>query len=279
MSKEDKKESGEVTRREFLKDAGFIVGGAAIGAGIAYPLIPGTETEVPGPTVTVPGPTIQVDVPTFVAPDGTQFATFDELITDLEGLPGGIEVITEFKCPYDDLDFATVTALGAHLDAVHGGELPTPSVVEGIPGAVTLTVNGNPYLVKVKPNWSLVFVLREKLGLTGTKIGCDRGTCGTCTVIMDGRPVYSCMVLAVEADGTDVKTIEGLSDGITLHPIQQAFVDNDAVQCGYCTPGFIMSAKALLDKNPSPTRDEVREALSGHLCICGHTKKIVDAVL
>ncbi|MHC4277891.1 MAG: (2Fe-2S)-binding protein [Planctomycetota bacterium] len=144
---------------------------------------------------------------------------------------------------------------------------------------IEITVNGKPYLCKVKPNWSLVFVLREKLGLTGTKIGCDRGTCGTCTVIVDGRPVYSCMVLATEADGSDIQTIEGISDGITLHPIQQAFVDNDAVQCGYCIPGFIMSAKALLDKNSNPTRDEVREALSGHLCICGHTKKIVDAVL
>jgi carbon-monoxide dehydrogenase small subunit len=231
MSEEDKKESGEVTRRQFLTGAGLVVGGAAIGAGIAYPLAPEKEVEV------------QVDVPKYV-------------------------------CAYDSLEFASFSALTAHTETAHPEALG--STVEGL---IELTVNGKPYLCNVKPNWSLVFVLREKLGLTGTKIGCDRGTCGTCTVIVDGRPVYSCMVLATEADGSDIQTIEGLSDGITLHPIQQAFVDNDAVQCGYCIPGFIMAAKALLDKNPSPTRDEVREALSGHLCICGHTKKIVDAVL
>jgi carbon-monoxide dehydrogenase small subunit len=182
--------------------------------------------------------------------------------------------VPKYVCAYDSLEFASFSALTTHVETAHP-EAPG-TTVEGL---IEITVNGKPYLCKVKPNWSLVFVLREKLGLTGTKIGCDRGTCGTCTVIVDGRPVYSCMVLATEADGSDIQTIEGISDGITLHPIQQAFVDNDAVQCGYCIPGFIMSAKALLDKNSNPTRDEVREALSGHLCICGHTKKIVDAVL
>ncbi len=278
MSKEDKKESGEVTRREFLKDAGFIVGGAAIGAGIAYPLIPGTETEVPGPTVEVPGPTVQVDVPTFVAPDGKTFATFDELVTYMEGLPGGIEVITEFKCPYDGLDFATVAALGAHLDAVHGGEFAAVPG-ETIEGLSTLTVNGKSTVLEIEPEWTLAFVLREKLGLPGLKQGCDRGSCGTCTIIVDGKAVYSCMMLAIEAEGKAIETIEGLSDGITLGSVQQAFYDGDAIQCGFCTPGYLMAAKALLDSNPNPTRDEVREALSGHLCICGTQKRIVDAVL
>jgi carbon-monoxide dehydrogenase small subunit len=279
MSEEDKKESGEVTRREFLKDAGFIVGGAAIGAGIAYPLIPGTETEVPGPTVEVPGPTVQVDVPTFVDPFGHEFATFDELVAHMESAhPGETTVITNFTCPYDDLDFATVAALGAHLDAVHGGEFAAVPG-ETIEGLSTLTVNGKSTVLEIEPDMSLAFVLREKLGLVGTKIGCDRGTCGTCTVIMDGRTVYSCTVLAIEAEGKAIETIEGLSDGVNLHPVQQRFVDNSAAQCGICTPGFIMAAKSLLDSNPNPTRDEVREALSGHFCTCGHTLKIVDAVL
>ncbi|MCK5576912.1 MAG: (2Fe-2S)-binding protein [Dehalococcoidales bacterium] len=144
---------------------------------------------------------------------------------------------------------------------------------------IALTVNGKEYTVKADADWSLADVLREKLWLTGTKIGCERGTCGTCTVIMDGRPVYSCMVLAVEAKGKDILTVEGLSDGITLSSIQQAFVDGSAVQCGYCIPGYLMSAKVLLEKKTNPTRDEVREALSGHFCPCGNTKKIVDSVL
>jgi carbon-monoxide dehydrogenase small subunit len=161
---------------------------------------------------------------------------------------------------------------------VHGGEFAaTPG--ETIEGLSTLTVNGKSTVLEIEPDMSLAFVLREKLGLVGTKIGCDRGTCGTCTVIMDGRTVYSCTVLAIEAEGKAIETIEGLSDGVNLHPVQQRFVDNSAAQCGICTPGFIMAAKSLLDSNPNPTRDEVREALSGHFCTCGHTLKIVDAVL
>jgi carbon-monoxide dehydrogenase small subunit len=122
-------------------------------------------------------------------------------------------------------------------------------------------------------------VLKERLGLPGLKIGCDQGTCGTCAVIVDGKSILSCMMLAIEAEGKEILTIEGLSDNINLHPIQQAFVDNDAVQCGYCAPGFIMAAKSLLDENPSPTFDEVREGLSGHICPCGNSKRMVEAVL
>jgi carbon-monoxide dehydrogenase small subunit len=123
-----------------------------------------------------------------------------------------------------------------------------------------------------------MYVIREKLGLVGLKEGCNRGTCGHCTVVMDGRAVYSCMVLAVEAVGKNITTIEGLSDGINLSPIQQSIVEHNAVQCGFCIPGFIMSAKALLDENPDPTFDEVREGLSGHICPCGNGKKMVEAV-
>ena len=276
MSEKDKKESGEVTRREFLKDAGFLVGGAAIGVGIALPLASdgGGTVDVPGPTVTVPGPT--VTVATFVAPDGTEFATLGELITYLEGLPGGIEVITSFVCPYDNQEFASLAALEAHLNAAHGGEFATTpdGGTVAIPGAITLTVNGESHLVKVEPEWSLAFVLKEKLGLTGTKIGCDRAQCGTCTVLVGGRAVLSCSMLAVQSEGLDILTIEGLADGSTLHPVQQRFLDNDTFQCGYCTPGMIMTAVALIDRIPNPTIDDAREAISGNLCYCSDYLRI-----
>ncbi len=249
--------SGDISRRKFLAGAGLVVGGAVVGAGITYTIIPSKErikeVEVP------------VEVSKYICPYcSSEFTTFDTLTTHITDEHTEADIITRFACPYCNENFASLEALRAHL---------------GAEGLINLTVNGHAYELKVKSNWSLAFVLREKLGLTGTKIGCDRGSCGTCTIIVDGKPVYSCMMLAMEADGRNIVTIEGLSDGITLHPVQQAFVDNDASQCGYCTPGFIMSAKALLDRNPNPTRDEVREALSGHICICGHTKKIVDAVL
>ena len=235
---EKKKESGEISRREFLKDAGLVVGGAAIGSTVL--LAACGEGEVTTETVTT-----------------TTTVT---------------QTVSKYVCPYDGMEFDTLSALEAHLEAVHGGEEPE--------WVLKLKVNSKVRkLPDVKPWWSLAFVLREKLGLPGTKIGCDRGSCGTCTVIVDGRAVYSCMMLAMEADGMDIETVEGLSDGITLSPVQQACYDIHASQCGYCTPGFLMAATALLDKKPSPTRDEVREALSGHICICGEIKHFIDAVL
>jgi carbon-monoxide dehydrogenase small subunit len=148
----------------------------------------------------------------------------------------------------------------------------------GIPGVVTLTINGHDYIVKVDSNWTLAFVLRDKLGMQGTKVGCDSGGCGTCGVIADGKSVFSCMMLACECQGKDIWTVEGLSDGVTLSPLQQAFYDNSAFQCGYCTPGVLMASKALLDVNPNPTKDEVKEALSGHLCGCGNFKAVIDTL-
>ena len=140
-------------------------------------------------------------------------------------------------------------------------------------------VNGRPYALLVKPKTLLVDVLRDELNLTGTKTGCQSGYCGVCTVILDGKPVKSCSILALQANGKEVLTIEGLADGDKLHPIQQAFIDYFAFQCGYCTPGMILSAKALLDWNPDPTEDEIREALRGNLCRCTGYVKIIDAVL
>lgn len=149
------------------------------------------------------------------------------------------------------------------------------------PGAVplTLTVNGRNYELNVEPRATLADVLRGPLDLTGTKIGCDRGACSACTVWLDGAPVASCMLLAVDVGSRAVTTIEGLARGDTLHPVQEASIAFDAMQCGYCTPGMVMSCAALLERVPHPTAEEVRAAIGGHLCRCGSYPHIVEAVL
>ncbi len=144
---------------------------------------------------------------------------------------------------------------------------------------IRLTVNGEGYDFSVEPKKTLLDFLREDLEFTGTKRGCDNGECGACTVLLNGRPVNACLVLAVEADGQEVVTIEGLADGPRLHPLQQAFIEHGAVQCGYCSPGMILTAKALLDENPRPTEMEVKKAIAGNLCRCGTYNKVVKAVL
>jgi len=144
---------------------------------------------------------------------------------------------------------------------------------------VALKINGRTHRLLVEPRWTLLFVLRERLGITGTKIGCERGECGSCTVLIDSRPRYACMTLAVEAKGTEITTVEGLLDGEELGQVQQAFVAEDALQCGYCTPGQVMAAEGLLRANPSPTLDEIRHGMSGNLCRCAayvHIFKAVD---
>jgi aerobic carbon-monoxide dehydrogenase small subunit len=143
---------------------------------------------------------------------------------------------------------------------------------------IQLTVNGQSVDAAVEPNRTLLQLLREDLGLTGTKHGCGLGDCGACTVILDGQPVNSCLVLAIQANGREVLTIEGLAENGKLHPIQQAFVDKGAIQCGFCTPGMILSAKALLDANPKPTEQDIRMAISGNLCRCTGYQKIVEAI-
>ena len=141
-----------------------------------------------------------------------------------------------------------------------------------------LNVNGLTHEVAVSPTARLLDVLRNQLDLTGTKEGCGTGQCGSCTVLLDGRPVTSCMVFVGDAVGREITTIEGLAPPGKLHPLQQAFIDHGAVQCGFCTPGMILAAKALLDDNPSPTADEVRHALAGNLCRCTGYRKIFDAI-
>ena len=143
---------------------------------------------------------------------------------------------------------------------------------------IDVRVNGEQLAADIWPGESLLFTLRERLGLSGSKNACEQGECGSCSVLFDGRLVCSCLVLAAQADGHDVVTVEGLGEGDALHPVQQSFVDAGAVQCGFCTPGFVVATADLLARNPSPSEDEIREALSGNLCRCTGYQKIVEAV-
>ena len=144
---------------------------------------------------------------------------------------------------------------------------------------ITLKVNGEIYELGVAPNETLLDVLRERLDLTGTKKGCDTGACGACTVIMDNVPVLGCMILAVKCHNHEITTVEGLAPHGDLHPLQQAAIEHNAIQCGYCTPGWLLSAKVLLDENPHPSQEEVRTAIAGNLCRCTGYKKIEEAIL
>jgi carbon-monoxide dehydrogenase small subunit len=143
---------------------------------------------------------------------------------------------------------------------------------------LTLTVNGEEQEVAFAPHKTLLEVLREDMGLTGTKHGCELGECGTCAVLVDGQPVLSCLALTLDCEGKEITTVEGMADGAKLHPLQDAFADLGAAQCGYCTPGFLLTAKALLDEKKKPTRDQIKEALAGNLCRCTGYIKIYEAV-
>ena len=143
---------------------------------------------------------------------------------------------------------------------------------------IEFTLNGKLMEVGVPPHWTLLKLLREKLGLTGTKEGCGIGECGACTVLMDGIPVNACLILAPKVEGRKVETIEGLGSRKSLHPLQKSFIDHGAIQCGFCTPGILMSSKALLEKNSIPNREEIKEALSGHLCRCTGYHQIIEAI-
>jgi len=155
-----------------------------------------------------------------------------------------------------------------------------PQEAEAVPRTrIRLTVNGTEHRLDVEDRWTLNELLRDHIELTGSKIGCNRGECGACTVLLDGEPIYSCSTLAVWADGRAVQTVEGLEQDGELTPLQQAFIDHDAAQCGFCTPGQLMTATAMLNQNSSPTAGEVREALVGNLCRCSNYNAIVEAVL
>jgi carbon-monoxide dehydrogenase small subunit len=144
---------------------------------------------------------------------------------------------------------------------------------------IQLSINHQTYALEVEPHWTLLDMLRKELGMMGTKKGCDKGDCGTCTVLVNGRPVNACLVLAVRADSKKIVTVEGLETNEGLHPLQKAFLEKGAVQCGFCTPGMLMAAASLLDENPNPTEEEVRQAISGNLCRCTGYQHIVDAIL
>lgn len=174
------------------------------------------------------------------------------------------------------LSLSVPLVMGTRVLKVNGAEVK----VYG-PGkaAIALTVNGKAYKTEVEPRVTLLEALRDRLDITGPKRVCDRGTCGACTVIIGGNAVYSCSTLAIEAQGKPITTVEGLAQGDKLHPVQQAFIDNDAQQCGFCTPGFVTACKAFLDKNPRPTPEQVREGLGGNLCRCGTYVGVRAAVL
>ncbi len=181
--------------------------------------------------------------------------------------------LTNFRCPVDAKDFSSYAALQKHFAEAHSGAV--------MPVTTKLNVNGKDYEVLVEPHWTLQRTLQFKLGLTGAKQMCDRGVCGSCTVIIDGRAVLSCTTLAVECAGKSIETVEGIAANPKWNALIQSYCKWDAMQCGYCTPGFVVSAKPLLDKNPSPTESDCKQALAGNICCCGtyprHPTAIMEA--
>jgi aerobic-type carbon monoxide dehydrogenase small subunit (CoxS/CutS family) len=182
--------------------------------------------------------------------------------------------LARYSCPYCQSAFGSFEEIKSHILAAHANEsLPEPE------GIIHLTVNGQKHTFRVEPDWTLFYLIHDVIGLTGTKLMCDRGACGSCTVIMNGRPILSCMTLAIECNGKSIETVEGIADA--KHPLIEEYVKHHCMQCGFCTPGFVVTAKALLDRNLNPTDAEIREALGGNLCRCGtypqHPKAILDA--
>ena len=180
----------------------------------------------------------------------------------------------KFSCPYCPKIFDSFEAIKSHILPITTAEsLPEPE------GTIHVTINGQKYTMQVEPDWTLYYLIHDLLGLTGTKLMCDRGACGSCTVILNGRPVLSCMTLAIECNGKHVETVEGIA--AADHPLIEEYVKHHCMQCGYCTPGFVVTAKAILDRNLCPTEEEIREALGGNLCRCGtypqHPKAILEA--
>lgn len=292
---------GSVSRRDFIKGTGLAVGGVAISSSVlAVACKPVAEPT--GANVTVAE---------FVCPyDSQKFSTMAALQAHVasahaaapppaQGYPCPYDTQTftsmallqahiasahpvaapsaqTFPCPYDTQTFATMALLQAHMASAHPIQAAAASEL------TKFTLNGHPIALKLKDWWTLNYVIREVLMMTGgTKISCDEGICGMCTIIMNGKPILSCMVLGVECEGKSITTIEGLGDPKTgaLSPVQQGFVNESGFMCGFCTTGNIMAATAYLDKNPNPTRDDVRLALSNNLCLCGGYELIQLSVL
>jgi xanthine dehydrogenase YagT iron-sulfur-binding subunit len=188
--------------------------------------------------------------------------------------------------PKDDFGFSrrdflkTVGVGGIAAGVVGPSEAEAQSPGVG-PGAVpiTLTINGRAHRLEVEPRVTLLDAVRHRLNITGVKRVCDRGSCGACTMIVDGRTIYACSTLAIEMQGKNIRTVEGLSEGTVLHPVQQAFCEHDALMCGFCTPGFVTATVALLEKNPNPTAEEARKALDGNICRCGTYSRVLEAAL
>ena len=174
---------------------------------------------------------------------------------------------------------ATAVVAGVRDGVAEAAEGQAPSAIGPGETAITLTINGRRHQLQVEPRVTLLDAMRTRLDITGPKRVCDRGACGACTVIIEGRTYYSCSMLALEAQGKNIRTVDGLSSGNTLHPVQQAFCDHDGLMCGFCTPGFVMSTVALLEKNPNPTPDQARKALDGNLCRCGTNIGVLKAAL
>jgi aerobic-type carbon monoxide dehydrogenase small subunit (CoxS/CutS family) len=177
------------------------------------------------------------------------------------------------------LEGTSAALVGAAAASTAAAQTPIAAPALVPKTAISLTVNGTVNRIEAEDRWTLADLLRDELKLTGTKLGCERGECGACTVILDDKPVYACSLLAVWANGRQVTTVEGLARNGQLHPLQQAFVEHDAPQCGFCTSGQLMSAKALLDRNPHPTAQEVKAALVGNLCRCANYNRYVEAVV
>jgi carbon-monoxide dehydrogenase small subunit len=236
--KTENEEKKGISRREFLKDAGLVVGGATVGSMAFLNSCKSSTAE----TVTVTSPPVTITA----------------------------TAANKYVDPIDNTEHASAAALKAHFNAVHPNADTT---------LVTFTVNGVGRGFQVKPYWSLARVLRDNLGLFALKEGCNLGECGTCTVLVDGQAMLSCMLLAVEMEDKVVLTVEGLGPTGVLAPLQKKFYELEAHQCGFCTPGFIMVAQGLLNVTPKPTLDQVRLALSGHVCMCGNMHRTVNAIV
>jgi aerobic-type carbon monoxide dehydrogenase small subunit (CoxS/CutS family) len=181
------------------------------------------------------------------------------------------EETSKYLCPYCTTQTNSFKELKRHVLSTHKNEaVPLPD------GMIKLTVNGQNYQIHVEPHWTLYYLIHDRMGLTSPKMFCDRGACGSCTVIMNGRPILSCMSLAIECEGNTIETAEGIAD--TGHPLVESYIKHHCMQCGYCTPGFITTAKSLLDKNPNPSDEEIIEALGGNLCRCGTYPQHVLAI-